>query len=100
MRRGTQILMIQDSYEETTTIEKAMSLVEDKDVVLAAGSHQFAFNILVPSSTPSHERCQHGRVRHIIEVKAKGLGALGGDAVCEKQVFLIPNVRRLSGGSR
>lgn len=65
----------------------------DTDVVLPKGEHVFEFSIIVPSSTPSYERCRFGRVRHHISCKAMGVGSMGGDVVSEeKQLFLIVNV--------
>lgn len=59
---------------------------------LEKGEHTFAFSILVPSSTPTYERCPHGRVRHIVTARAKGLGPMHSDVVSEeKPITLIAN---------
>ena len=83
------------AYEATTILEKELSLVpDDQDSLhLEKGEHTFAFTITVPSNTPSFERCQYGKVRHVLHAKAKGLSALGGDLVsAEKPIYLICNV--------
>lgn len=64
---------------------------DDKETLLGKGEHTFEFLIIVPSSTASYERCQHGRVRHSIMAKAKGPGLELSD---EKPLFLVVNVRR------
>ncbi|KAM0747381.1 hypothetical protein T439DRAFT_329112 [Meredithblackwellia eburnea MCA 4105] len=85
------------AYEETISLSQKVSLVPETsdgggDLLLEKGQHSFKFRLLVPSSTPSHERCQHGRVRHSIVAKAKGLGPFGGDVVSKEiPIFLIPN---------
>lgn len=81
-------------YESTTILEREVSLFEeDKDVLLEKGEHTFGFQILVPSATAPYERCQHGRVRHTVTAKAKGIGAMGGDVVSSPKIlFLVVNV--------
>jgi hypothetical protein len=81
-------------YESSICLDKEVALFSGKDeVVLDKGEHQFSFSIIVPSSTPTCERCQWGRVRHTVVAKAKGLGQLGGDVLStEKPLFLIVNV--------
>lgn len=81
-------------YESGICLDKEVALFSGKDeVVLDKGEHQFSFSIIVPSSTPTCERCQWGRVRHTVVAKAKGLGQLGGDVLStEKPLFLIVNV--------
>ncbi|ORY92838.1 hypothetical protein BCR35DRAFT_298406 [Leucosporidium creatinivorum] len=80
-------------YESGICLDKEVALFSGKDeVVLDKGEHQFSFSIIVPSSTPTCERCQWGRVRHTVVAKAKGLGQLGGDVLStEKPLFLIVN---------
>lgn len=84
-------------YETTTSLDKEVRLFEhDKDVLLPKGEHTFSFQIIVPSTTATYERCPFGRVRHTVVAKAKGLGSMGGDIVSnEKTLFLIVNVSRV-----
>lgn len=81
-------------YESSICLDKEVALFSGKDeVMLDKGEHHFSFSIIVPSSTPTCERCQWGRVRHTVVAKAKGLGQLGGDVLStEKPLFLIVNV--------
>ncbi|KAL8286782.1 hypothetical protein RQP46_004310 [Phenoliferia psychrophenolica] len=96
---GTQIIGWNGvyPYEETTSLFKTVSLIpEGEDAHLDKGGHTFTFSLIVPSSTPSHERCEHGRVRHTIRAKAKGIGAMGGDIeTSETQLFLIQNSQHI-----
>jgi hypothetical protein len=83
-------------YESVVVLDKYVSLVESmdkKEMMLEKGEHTFAFSIIVPSASPTYERCQYGRVRHTVTAKAKGLGPMGGDVMSEeKQLFLVVNV--------
>ena len=81
-------------YETGICLDKLVELFPGKNEVdLDKGEHKFAFSIIVPSSSASCERCPHGRVRHTVVAKAKGLGQLGGDVLStEKPLFLIVNV--------
>lgn len=86
-------------YESGVCLDKEVALFSGKDeVVLEKGEHQFAFSIIVPSSTACCERCSWGRVRHSVVAKAKGLGHLNGDVLStEKPLFLIVNVSFAEG---
>ncbi|BGP61365.1 hypothetical protein NBRC10512_003678 [Rhodotorula toruloides] len=80
-------------YESGVCLERTVSLLSDgEELQLEKGEHTFEFIIIVPASTACYERCQYGRVRHVITAKAKGIGPMGGDILSnEKPVFLIVN---------
>lgn len=78
--------------EHGTSLDKSVSICDDQ-VALEKGEHRFTFSIIVPSSTACYERSQHGRVRHTVTAKAKGLGQLGGDILSpSRRLILIVNV--------
>ncbi|GAA5999006.1 uncharacterized protein JCM10292_003251 [Rhodotorula paludigena] len=80
-------------YESGICLERTVSLIQDGEVAqLEKGEHTFEFIIIVPAGAACYERCQYGRVRHIITAKAKGLGPMGSDVMSnEKPVFFIVN---------
>lgn len=78
--------------ESSISLDREVTLDVDQ-TLLEKGEHSFNFSIIVPSSTPCHERCNWGRVRHTVVATAKGLGQLGGDVVSPAQsVVLVVNV--------
>ncbi|BGP40006.1 hypothetical protein JCM10450v2_003986 [Rhodotorula kratochvilovae] len=80
-------------YESGICLERTVSLIQEgEEAQLEKGEHTFEFIIIVPAGSACYERCQYGRVRHMITAKAKGLGPMGGDIMSnEKPVFLIVN---------
>ncbi|GAA5897062.1 hypothetical protein JCM8208_006157 [Rhodotorula glutinis] len=80
-------------YESGVCLERTVSLIQGGEAAqLGKGEHTFEFIIIIPASAACYERCQYGRVRHMITAKAKGLGPMGGDILSnEKPVFLIVN---------
>ncbi|ORY81213.1 hypothetical protein BCR35DRAFT_304059 [Leucosporidium creatinivorum] len=84
--------------ESSISLDKEVTLnlhdhdQRDREAVLDKGEHRWDFSIIVPSSTPCHERCNWGRVKHTVTATAKGLGQLGGDVVSPaKSVVLVVN---------
>lgn len=91
---GRQSILLGDQHESSDSLSKEVSLCAE-NVALEKGEHQFAFSIIVPSSTPCWEKCTYGRVKHTVQARAKGLGQLGGDVESvPHKLALIVNVGR------
>ncbi|GAA5989603.1 hypothetical protein JCM10908_000549 [Rhodotorula pacifica] len=80
-------------YESGICLERTVSLLkEGEEVQLERGEHTFEFVLIVPAAAACYERCQYGRVRHMITAKAKGLGPMNSDILSkEKPTYLIVN---------
>ena len=76
--------------ESEVSLSKTVGLFESEAMEFDKGETRFAFSIIVPSSTPSYERCQHGRVAHTVTAKAKSRGQVG-DLRASVGVMLVPN---------
>lgn len=78
---------------EVTLHDSTGSASDDAHLRLEKGCHEFEFVVIIPSSTPTYERCCWGRTRFRVVAKAKGLGSLGTDvSSVEKELFLVANV--------
>ncbi|GAA5989614.1 hypothetical protein JCM10908_000553 [Rhodotorula pacifica] len=80
-------------YEGGTCLERTVSLLkEGEEVQLEKGEHTFEFTLIVPASAACYERCQYGRIRHVVSAKAKGLGPMNSDIVSiDKPMYLVVN---------
>ncbi|GAA5879422.1 hypothetical protein JCM3774_005236 [Rhodotorula dairenensis] len=80
-------------YESGTCLERTVSLLnEGEEVQLERGEHTFEFTLIVPATAACYERCQYGRVRHVITAKAKGLGPMNSDIVSiDKPTYFVVN---------
>ncbi|KWU43089.1 Proteophosphoglycan ppg4, partial [Rhodotorula sp. JG-1b] len=77
-------------YESGICLERTVSLLPDgEEMQLEKGEHTFEVR---PSSYSGYERCQYGRVRHVVTAKAKGLGPMNSDVVSiDKPTYFVVN---------
>lgn len=76
---------------EQRLLEKVafLLLVFDRLLTAAQGTHTFRFNLTIPTAQATFTLCGYGKVWHVLQATAVGLGVLGSDLVAERAIDII-----------